>query len=115
MQRSQCVEFHVQPGHGLLTHLCCLRLQEPGIARTDLQQNVRLLSKLSTPLHAVTCLLASHEQTMEHQLQLLRTNVAADSNDFELLGAISQRVFGVWPHHLLRILYACHCLLSMYA
>lgn len=35
---------------------------------------------------------------MEHQLQLLRTNVAADSNDFELLGAISQRVFGVWPH-----------------
>ena len=69
-------------------------MQEPGIARTDLQQNVRLLSKLSTPLHAVTCLLASHEQTMEHQLQLLRTNVAVDSNDFELLGAISQRVFG---------------------
>lgn len=43
---------------------------------------------------------------MEHQLQLLRTNVAADSNDFELLGAISQRVFGALFHNDYFCVYA---------
>ena len=74
-----------------------MSVQEPGIARTDLQQNVRLLSKMSTPLHAVSCLLASHEQNMEHQVRMLRNHVGVGSNDFEFLGAVSQRVFGKLP------------------
>jgi hypothetical protein len=70
-------------------------VQELGIARTDLQQNVRLLSKMSTPMHAVSCLLASHEQAMEHQVKMLRNHVGVGSSDFEFLGAVSQRVFGM--------------------
>lgn len=80
-------------------------VQEPGIARTDLQQNVRLLSKMSTPLHAVSCLLASHEQNMEHQVQMLRNHVGVGSNDFEFLGAVSQRVFGMLSHSITLLLY----------
>lgn len=80
-------------------------MQEPGIARTDLQQNVRLLSKMSTPLHAVSCLLASHEQNMEHQVKMLRSHVGVGSNDFEFLGAVSQRVFGALlaTHHSINL------------
>lgn len=70
------------------------RVQEPGIARTDLQQHVRLLSKLSTPLHAVSSLLASHEQALDHFLQGVRSTSGVNSDDFELLGTVSQRVFG---------------------
>jgi hypothetical protein len=69
-------------------------MQEPGIARTELQQSVRLLSKLATPLHAVNSLLASHEQALENFLKSVRTASGIESDDFELLGAISQRVFG---------------------
>jgi hypothetical protein len=74
--------------------------QEPGTARSDLQQNVRLLSKLSTPLHAVTSLLASHEQALELFLKSVRSSSGINSDDFELLGTISQRVFGALPFHV---------------
>jgi hypothetical protein len=74
-------------------------VQEPGIARSDLQQNVRLLSKLSTPLHAVTGLLASHEQSLELFLKNVRSSAGINSDDFELLGTISQRVFGALSLH----------------
>jgi hypothetical protein len=72
-------------------------MQEPGIARTELQQSVRLLSKLATPLHAVNSLLASHEQNLENFLKSARTSSGIDTDDFELLGTISQRVFGMLP------------------
>jgi hypothetical protein len=72
------------------------RVQEAGIARAELQQSVRLLSKLATPLHAINSLLASHEQSLENFLTNVRTTSGIDSDDFELLGTISQRVFGAY-------------------
>ena len=55
---------------------------------------MRLLSKLATPLHAVTSLLASHEQALESFYSSARSTSGLDSDEFELLGTISQRVFG---------------------
>jgi hypothetical protein len=101
------------PSDTLLSDL--VPLQEPGIARSELQQHVRLLSKLSTPIHAVSCLLASHEQTMEHHLRQLRSDAAGDSNDFEIIGAVSQRVFGTIKLVLLQHIVLQHIVPSLLA
>ena len=78
-------------------------MQERSAATHEIQQNVRLMTKLTTPVHALNSLLMSHELKMERFLQkFLNPNAAFRGQDgFEYAGAIAQRVFGVCKYQLL--------------